>query len=208
MSNIILYGHPDSGHSYKIALALTLMGINYELRIIDLSIPRAQRDAAWQLASRFGEVPVLVTGDKNMAQSNAILLHLARENNALGWENDSDRLTEWLFWEANRIGLSLPNLRLYTLFNTDIDPAVIAWMHTRLHADLDRLDQELGQTIFLMGDRVGAADIACCAYLFFVADIGLTLDRWPALQRWLDAIKALPGWQHPFDLMVAKSANM
>ena len=95
-------------------------------------------------ASDYVHGHVLVVDGGPIVQSDGILLHLAREHRALGWEVDPDRLTEWLFWEANRIGISLPNLRLYTHFKLPAEPNVAAW---------------------------------------------------------LDRIKALPGWQHPYALM-------
>ena len=36
----ILYCHHESGHSYKVALALTLIGIPFEQRPVDLNLPR------------------------------------------------------------------------------------------------------------------------------------------------------------------------
>ena len=201
MPDYLLYGHRESGHSYKVRLALTLLGAAHEYREIDLFAPREQRPRDWQVASRFGEVPVLVADGRPIVQSDGILLHLARKHRALGWEVDPDRLTEWLFWEANRIGISLPNLRLYTHFKLPAEPGVEAWLQGRLTADLTRLDDELGHSHFLLGDAISAADIACCAYLFFADQVAVDLADWPNVAAWLDRIRALPGWQHPYALM-------
>lgn len=200
MDRPVLYGHPESGHSYKVKLALTLLGIEHEYREVDLAAPRAERRADWRAVSRFGEVPVLVTEGRPLVQSDAILLHLARATGRLGWEIDPDRLTEWLFWEANRIGTSLPNLRWHLKWGPRAE-AVEVWLRDRLEADLERLDGELTDCPFLMGAAVSAADIACCGYLFFADQIGLDLGPWPALAAWLDRIRALPGWKHPYDLL-------
>ena len=200
MSRYILYGHPDSGHSYKAKLALTLLGIDHEYRHVEVSAPREARRADWRAASRFGEIPVLEVDGRAIVQSDAILLHLARTTGRLGWEIDPDQLTEWLFWEANRIGLSLPNLRLHLKWGPRAE-AVEAWLRSRMEADLDRLDEALAGRGFLMGETVSAADIACCAYLFYADQIALDLGRWPGVAAWLDRIRALPGWKHPYDLM-------
>src|SRR5262245_36527683 len=82
----ILYGHPESGHTYKVALTLELAGISFEYRWVDVFKPRGERRADFEAASRFGEIPVLVDDGAPMAQSDAILLHLAGKHRALGGE--------------------------------------------------------------------------------------------------------------------------
>ena len=75
----VLYCNRESGHSYKVALALRLMGIGFEQRPVDLNLPREQRPADFRSASLFGEVPVFVDEDGlAVCQSNAILDHIAR----------------------------------------------------------------------------------------------------------------------------------
>jgi glutathione S-transferase len=204
MPRYVLYGHPDSGHSYKVALALTLLGVTWEYREVEVFSPREERRADWRAVSRYGEIPVLVVDDKAIVQSDAILLHLARTTGRLGGEFDPDRLTEWMFWEANRVGISVPNLRLYVHLEPSGDPGLVAWLTARVEADLGRLDEEFAQRPFLMGEAVTVADLACCGYLFFADQAGIDLGRWPSVGAWLKRIRALPGWAHPYDLFAAK----
>lgn len=201
MTDYVLFGHRESGHSYKVKLALTLLGLPHDYREVEVFLPRAERRADWRAVSRFGEIPVLVVDGKPIVQSNAILLHLARTHGALGWEVDPDRLTEWMFWEANRIGISLPNLRYALLWEPDTEPKVLDWLRERMLSDLMRLEGELTERPFLMGEAVSAADLTCCGYLFFAGQAGVDLADWPRLAAWLDRIRALPGWKHPYDLM-------
>src|SRR6185436_1804220 len=56
----ILYGHAESGHTYKVALCLALMDETFEYRWVDVFAPREQRRADFQAVSRYGEIPVLV----------------------------------------------------------------------------------------------------------------------------------------------------
>jgi glutathione S-transferase len=201
MTQYVLYGHRESGHSYKVKLALTLLDLPHDYREVEVFLPREERRADWRAISRFGEIPVLVVDGRPLVQSNAILLHLARTHGALGWEIDPDRLTEWMFWEANRIGISLPNLRYALLWEPDTEPKVLDWLRDRMLSDLMRLEGELAGRPFLMGDAVSAADLSCCGYLFFAGQAGVDLADWPWLAAWLDRIRGLPGWKHPYDLM-------
>jgi glutathione S-transferase len=200
---VILYGHPESGHTYKVALTLELAGIRYNYRWVDVFKPRGQRSADFQAASRHGEIPVLVDDDEPLVQSNAILLHLAGKHRTLGGENAQrlEQSREWLFWEANRIGFSLPNLRHYLRFDqASAPPEVLDWLRARLQLDLQRLEMELASGLWLIGFGPSIVDIACFAYLCY-DDIELDLRAFPRLREWMKRMRALPCWQNPHVLM-------
>ncbi|HSS62824.1 MAG TPA: glutathione S-transferase family protein [Gammaproteobacteria bacterium] len=201
MSLPVLYGNRESGHSYKVKLALTLLEIAHEYREVDLETPRDERRADFRAASPFGEVPVLVDGGRPLAQSDAILLHLARRTGGLGGELDPDRLSQWLFWEANRIGFSVPNLRAALTYASGTAAPVVDWLSARAREDLACLERELGARNFLLGSEVTVVDIACCAYLFWPEQAGLDLATWPNVVAWLDRIRALKGWAAPYELL-------
>jgi glutathione S-transferase len=201
--DLILYGNRESGHSYKARLMLALTNTPHEYRPVDLSVPRDKRPAEFRAVSKFGEVPVLVDRSQAYVQSDAILLHLAHRTAKFFGRDavDHDQVREWLFWEANRIGFSVPNLRFALRFVPDTKPEVLDWIRARALADLDRMNSEFADHKFLLGDIPTIADIACCGYLFWPEQAGLDLAHWPHVQRWLGDISALPGWQHPYDLM-------
>lgn len=201
----LLYGSTNSGHSYKVRLFLLLAGVAHRYVWVDLSTPRPQRPAAFRAASRFGEVPVWVDAEgHSLCQSNAILMHLAQQTGQLaGAPGQWPRVTEWLGWEANRIGLSLPNLRVSRQWAAQ-PPEVDAWLERRTLADLQVLEAALaaaasadGGPWLLPGNAPTIADISCAAYLFWLHQVGLAVPDYPAIARWLAALAALPGWQHP-----------
>jgi glutathione S-transferase len=197
-----LYGAQQSGHSYKVRLFLLLTETAHTYTSVDISIPRDQRPADFQRISPFGEVPVLRDGDQVLAQSNAILLHLARKIGRLGAADEPgwDVITSWLFWEANRIGRSYPNLRYCRLFDTTADPALVAWFQSTAEADLTRLNDELSNKPFLCGDFT-VADLSCAGYLLYGDHVGLDMTRWPFVEAWLQRIRELPRWQNPLQIM-------
>jgi glutathione S-transferase len=202
MAKLILYGNRESGHSYKVKLALTLLELEHEYRHVDLTLDRCKMPPEFREVSRYGEVPVLVTDGEPLVQSNAILMHLARKTGRLRGECDPDRTVEWLFWEANRIGFSISNLRFARHFRPETPPDVIAWLEARARADLDRLEEEFrAKQDFLLGSNISIADIACCGYLFWPEQTGLDYGFWPNVASWLDRIRAAPGWAHPYTLL-------
>lgn len=201
MSDLVLYGNRESGHSYKVALALALLGLTFTYRPVDLALDRAARPEDFRGVSRFGEVPVLIDRGRSLVQSNAILLHLVDRTGRLAGTSGPERLREWLFWEANRIGFSLPNLRFARVFLLDADPTVLSWLEARLQQDLDRLNEEFSRSAFLTGSEPSVADVACCGYMFFAEQAGIDIAAWPHIEGWLDRMRALPGWKHPYDLL-------
>ncbi len=201
---LILYCNRESGHSYKVALGLRLMGIDFEQRAVDLNAPRAQRDEDFRHASLFGEVPTLVFDDGlAVSQSNVILHVLARRHKLFDGPTEAEkvRVREWLAWEANRLAMSLPHLRFSRMF-TPAGEALEAWFTARMIADFDQLAQELHDKPFITGDAPTIADVSCCGYMFWTDQARVDLGPWPPLVAWLDRIRALKGWQAPYDLML------
>ncbi|MGO4259912.1 glutathione S-transferase family protein [Lysobacter sp. TAB13] len=213
----ILYCHPDSGFSYKAALALRLLGIDFEQRHVNIRIPRDQRSQEFRDLAAHGEIPVLLIDDLVLCQSNVILDYLATRQDALGegmrrfdGADTEQRLhvREWLSWEANRISLNLAHSRYGRQFGS-YDPAVLAWYDRRSTADLDRLQQQLSLTPWLAGPAPTIADVACMGYLCFTQepwaqDAGVAMQswaqRWPALEAWYQRLLALPGAQSAQEL--------
>jgi glutathione S-transferase len=201
--SVILYGNSGSGHSYKPALFLALAAISYEVRPVNLELPRVERSPDFRAASPYGEVPVLIEDGVALAQSNAILLHLARRHHRFGARDEAgwDLLTQWLFWEANRVGFSVPNLRAVYRFARDTPADVVRWLHARAMDDLGRLEGELQDKAFLLGTAPTIADIACSAYLFWLDQAGIDVAELPAIGAWLDRIRALPGFRPAEELL-------
>ncbi|MEP7044884.1 MAG: glutathione S-transferase family protein [Dokdonella sp.] len=200
----ILYCNRESGHSYKVALALTLMGVPFEQRAVDLNLPREQRSVDFRRASLFGEVPTLVDEDGlGICQSNAILDHLARRHGKLDGSTPATRtrVREWLSWEANRLAMSFPHLRYSRCF-TPAGEVLEAYWIARMQADFDRLDLALRERAFLLGDTPTIADVSCCGYLYWTRQADVDLAPWPAIAAWLARISSLPGWLAPYDLLM------
>ena len=196
-----LYGHPESGHAYKVRLYLALFSIEHEYEVVDILQPLEQRPGAFRQASRFGEVPCLVDGKSVLVQSNAILLHLQEHYAPALLPRSRERVTEWLFWEANKIGLCLPQLRSARyLRDPSYSTGALEWLQIRYDSDVARIAAELSDgRSFVLGDTISAADCSLCGYLFFADQAKVNLPE--EVAGWLARISALPGWKAPYDLM-------
>lgn len=194
---MILYGSTDSGHSFKVRSFLLLAGVPHTYRWIDLATPRPERPPEFVAASQFGEVPVLIDGGRPLCQSNAILVYLAQKTQRFaGRPAEWQAVLEWLSWETNRVGFSVPNLR-FSLRWAPQPPEVLAYLRHRAEADLATLDRFLSASEYLVGSGPTVADLSCSAYLFWLHQAGLAEADHPNIQRWLGAVRGLPGWRHP-----------
>lgn len=60
------------------------------------------------------------------------------------------------------------------------------------YAALDRMEQQLGQTDFLVGDACTLADFALYAYTHVAEDGGFSLENYPGIRAWIGRIEAHP----------------
>ncbi|CAI0893293.1 Dichloromethane dehalogenase [Serratia liquefaciens] len=76
MHKLKLYGTPLSGHVHRVALLLSMLELPYEF----IESPAEVRQSeAFRRLNPLGQIPVLVDGDLTLADSNAILVYLAKK---------------------------------------------------------------------------------------------------------------------------------
>ena len=195
---ITLYGARESGHAFKVRVLLEMAQLPYTFHEVDLRQARNLRPQPFRTLSPYGEVPLLVHDGRSYAQSNAVLLHLAAHSGVLEGETAAlqEGVKQWLFWEANRIGFSLPNLR-YALRVGGADPAVMVMLRARFDDDIARMESELSDgRDFILGDMGTIADLSLSAYLFWPEQAHVVAP--PHVAGWLQRISQLPGWRHPY----------
>ncbi len=193
MTKITLYGHPDSGHACKVALALALAGIAHETVFVDIWAAPETRPAAFLAASPLAQVPALVIDGETMTQSGAILLEIAQRWQVLGGESPAGirRGAELLMWEANRIGMCLPQLIESRRPGGELFPeGAIDWLTGRYEADRDNFDRLLGAEPFFHGDAPGIGDCAIWGYVQWLDKAGVAPSK--AMAGWVGRMRALP----------------
>ncbi|SIS93992.1 glutathione S-transferase [Roseivivax lentus] len=197
MTDLLLYGHPDSGHACKVALALRLAHLPHRVETVDIWAPPETRQPAFLAANPASEVPCLMIDGVPHVQSGAILIEIAERFGVLGG-GDAARMRrglEILFWEANRIGMCVPQLLAAAKDAGDFPPDVIRWLKNRYAADCARFDLYLGQAPFLHGPEPGIGDCAVWGYTQWLDRAGLAPTG--AMADWLERMRALPGMAAP-----------
>ncbi|SFR84851.1 glutathione S-transferase [Sphingomonas jatrophae] len=185
-----IWGDRISGNCLKVQWIADRLGLQH--RWIDVDILAGDtRSPAFLAMNPAGQVPLVRWPDgRTLAQSNAILLHLA-EGSALIPADAFTRakMLEWLFWEQYSHEPAVAVARFRVLYQgqspDDLDPALLA----KCAAALTRLEAGVADG-FLVGRRLSLADVALVAYTRMAGDAGLSLDPFPAIRRWIGLVEA------------------
>jgi len=207
MAEYQLYCFAQSGNAYRAALMLNLIGADWEPVWVDFFGKGVQRTTEFRTkVNDMGEVPVLVHGAKKLSQSGVILTYLAERSGKFRPEGEDERLEtlRWLLFDNQKVnGYLGPYRFLRTLARPPGDPAVLAFLKGRIDNNLGIVDQRLASRPFVLGPRVTIADVSLAGYFYFPAEeFGFDIaGEHKNIAAWLERIKALPGWKHPYDLM-------
>lgn len=189
-----LYYSPKSGHSHRACLFLSLLGVRFELIEVDLAA-RQHKSADFLRLNAFGQVPVLEDDGTAIADSNAILVYLARKFGRTDWypedASGAARVQRWLSVAAGQLVQGPASARLVTLFGAKIDAQSAI---DRAHALLAVIETELEQTGWLAANHPTIADIALYSYVARAPEGNVGLDAYPRIMAWLERIEELPGF--------------
>jgi len=138
-----------------------------------------------------GQVPTVVLDDgRPLAQSNAIILHLAEGSPLIPTDHYvRAKMLEWMFWEqySHEPAIAVARFQMKYLGKRrdELDPKLI----DRGEAALARLEQGLTGD-YLVGGRVSLADISLVAYTRMAGDGGFNLSAYPAIRAWVARVEA------------------
>jgi glutathione S-transferase len=207
MADYQLYCFAQSGNAYRAALMLNLIGADWEPIYVDFFGKGVQRTPEYRgNVNEMGEVPVLVHGGKKLTQSGVILTYLAEHSGKFLPRTEDDRLEalRWIIFDNQKVNGFLGPFRfLRFLSKPPGHPAVLEFLKGRIDNTLGILDKRLAGRSYVVGSEPTIADLSLCAYLYYPAEeFGFDIAaQHKNIAAWLDRIKALPGWKHPYELM-------
>ncbi|MCZ0733936.1 glutathione S-transferase family protein [Phreatobacter sp. AB_2022a] len=190
---MLLYDHPRSGNCHKVRLLLSMLGLPYEARFVD--VPNGGHRQAWFGAiNPLEQIPVLEDGDVRVQDSQAILVYLAKRYGPCWLPGEpvaAARVMEWLSFAAKEIALSLQVARLHHILDeeTDIVAATAA-----SHRVLRLMNAHLATRAFLAGDRASIADLACFPYVALSHEARIDHGDYPAVAAWVQRIVDMDGY--------------
>lgn len=194
MSNAIrIHTFPRSGHCHRIELFAGLTGLNHELITVDLAAGEHKQQPFLSL-NPAGKVPVIQDGDFVLADSNAILVYLARKY-APDWlptdPAEEAQVQRFLSLAANEIANGPAAARLVTVFGAPLDAdkakGIAAYVFDLLEGLLDGRE-------WLVGNRPSIADVAIYSYTAHAPEGNVSLEPYPNIRAYLKRVEALPGF--------------
>lgn len=203
MADFKLYCFAESGNAYKAALMLELCRLKWQPVWVDFFGGETRTPQYRKDVNEMGEAPVLVHGDKRLSQSGVILDYLAELTRKFGAKSDDERreIWRWILFDNHKFTASLATLRFLINFAKTGETPVTEFLRGRCTSALKIVDGHLAQNPFMIGKRATIADLSMCGYLYYGEELSVPLESYINVLNWLDRIKALPGWKHPYDLM-------
>jgi len=189
-----LYHHSLSGHAHRARLFLSLLGLPHELIEVDLA-SGAHKTADFLALNPFGQVPVLDDHGVVVADSNAILVYLAKKAGRADWLPEDPQgaaaVQRWLSVAAGEIAYGPAAARLVTVFGARFDAAEVI---ARAHTILAKLESHLAARQWLVGESPTIADVAVYSYVARAPEGNVDLAGYAAVNAFLRRVEALPGF--------------
>jgi glutathione S-transferase len=149
-------------------------------------------------------VPVLEHDGLVLSQSGVILDYLAQRfpEFAAGDGHERRETLRWLLFDNHKLTSYTATYRFMRTFASAPEPAVVAEFRKRAEVAWGILDAHLRGREWVVGGRLGIADLSLCGYLFWPDEIGVDWNEThPAIAAWLERIRRRPRWVAPYELM-------
>ena len=186
-----IYGDSISGNCLKVKWTADYLGLAYEW-IETSALSGETRSPSFLAINPAGQVPTVVLADgRPLAQSNAIILHLAEGSPLIPAERyHRAKMLEWLFWEQYSHEPYVAVARFQVRFLGKPVAALDSKLKERGAAALKRLDEATSVSDYLVGDQCTLADVSLVAYTRVADEGGFDLSCYPALQAWIARVES------------------
>jgi len=193
MADITLHGTKLSGHAHRVELLLRMLALDYTF----IDAPRPARTGPEFLAlNPLGQIPVFQDGGLVLADSNAILVYLAkRYDPRQSWLPEDPvgaaMVQRWLSIAAGEVAFGPALARSIAVWDFPVgaDKARAKAVAERLFGFMQ---DHLADRSFLAADHPTIADLACYSYIAASPEGGIPLTPYPGIKAWLRRVEALP----------------
>jgi glutathione S-transferase len=186
-----IFGDSISGNCLKVKWTADWLGLDYEW--IETDVLRGDTlTPAFLALNSAGQVPSVILDDgRPLAQSNAIIMHLA-EGSPL-FPSDSyqrAKMLEWLFWEQYSHEPYIAVARFQVKYMGRPLESLDSKLIELGKAALKRLDDAISVSDYLVEDKCALADVSLIAYTRTADEGGFDLGAYPALQLWIARVES------------------
>lgn len=182
---MLIFHHAKQTRSFAVLWLLEELGIEYELRTVDLRGPRE----AYRRIQPHGKVPAVVHDGVAVTERAAITIHLcdAFPQAGLAPPVGDPRRGPYLSWLVFNDAVFDPGVGAHFM-KWQYDPATIAF--GRFDVTLDHLERTLAAQPYLTGEAFTAADVQVGAMLWWTMDVFRAYPERPAFRAYCDRVTA------------------
>src|SRR6476660_1948593 len=197
----------------KISVALEEMGLPY--KVIPVNITKGEQMAPSFLAiSPNNKIPAIVDPDGpdgkrvSVFESGAILLYLGEKTGKFLPKPLAERISvyEWLMWQMGGFGPMPGQVHHFRMVEAECDRRYALKRYSdetrRLYGVLDK---RLAQVEYVAG-VLSVADFAILGWAWRHERHQVSLDDYPSVKRWYEALFARPGVQRGFAVKLDDAA--
>ena len=197
-----IHAFPASPRAFKVLAVANHLGLDYELRILDLT-KGEQRQPDFVAINPNMKMPALEDGDLKLWESNAIIQYLAAKSGAALWPADERAradIARWMYWESTTWDPPCATL-IFEHFVKGFfggggpDPAEVQKAMDKFNFAAGVLDGHLKGRRFICGDAVTLADFAIGSALTGAELAQLPLAPYAEIARWSASLAEQPCWQ-------------
>jgi glutathione S-transferase len=201
---IKLYDYELSGNCYKVRLILAFLKITYYTELVEFYPSKQHKESNFLKINPLGQLPVIDDGGHIIRDAQAILIYIAlkyQRNNLWYPKTDIQKISDlqqWLSF-ANELTNTSSAARLHDgFFYTNID---VKNCRDNAHKLFRILDEhlyfcELEKKKWICStNHPTIADIACFPYVILSEEGGISRMNYPAIRRWCDRFKRIPGFE-------------
>ena len=185
-----VYGDSISGNCLKVKFVADRLGIPHDW--VEVSVVNKEtRTPEFLALNPAGQVPVVRFADNRiLAQSNAIMLHLAH-GSALIPADAFERalMFQWLFWEQYSHETAIAVLRFQKFYLKKPDSEIDPNLRPRCLRVLALMDEHLEGRKYFVGKSLTLADIALVAYTRFSHQADIDLTHYPNVAAWVRRVE-------------------
>jgi len=191
-----------TGNGRKVPIFLEETGLPYRLHMIDIR-NGGQFKPDFVAICPNSKIPAIVDqdgpGGKPLAlfESGAILIYLADKAGRLIGSDAAGRyrVIEWVMFQMANVGPLFGQANHFLNKTPEKIPYAINRYVTEAKRITAVLDKRLGANDYIAGDFYSIADITNYVWLRNPKNEGFTLDDYPNVKRWVNAVDARPAVQ-------------
>ncbi|CZF81516.1 Disulfide-bond oxidoreductase YfcG [Grimontia celer] len=188
---MLVYGDMKSGNCLKVKLILSFLEIKHDWLHVDI-LKGETKTTEFLAVNPNGKIPAVVLDDgRVLSESNAILGYFAEGTSYLPTDNFlKAKVYEWLFFEQYSHEPFIAVARFIQKYQGMPEERLDEYHSLQAggHKALKLMDQQLGKSAFIVGDTMTIADISLYAYTHVAHEGGFSLESYPNILRWINAI--------------------